>query len=235
MAETGRGQLPLYSSVLRRACSDRQPLFGRKEYGQIYREAAGDPHWLAISLITNAEREGDGAGRLWSLAACTADYKLSRAVKQHGIDESFHSRAYINILDLIFPNAVDDGLRRQLLGLSPGYREVDQPIPIPDSPYAHEVTIDDLIQMNIAEIRTRVHHLLQRPAVLTFCHDNKKASLTCILDRLLEDETKHVVYTAELIEARARTHPEEVEELFRARLSDFDEITREELGDHIFE
>jgi hypothetical protein len=188
-----------------------------------------------VSLITNAEREGDGASRLWSLAACTADTKLAKEIKRHGIDESMHARAYIRLLNLTFPNAVDPSFRRQLFGLSPGYREVDQPIPALGSPYAHDVTVDDLIQMNIAEIRTRVHHLFQRPMLMTYCDSGKTVALLGILDRLLEDETKHVAYTAALIEAHARTHPEDVEDLFRKRLTDFDEITRQELGDHIFE
>src|SRR5512143_2278468 len=80
--------VPHYTEALVAACDKSPPPFGAKAYGEIFREVASDPHWLAANLIENAEREGDGSGRLWSLAACTSDELLSSQVKQHAIDES---------------------------------------------------------------------------------------------------------------------------------------------------
>lgn len=232
LAEGRLAPLATYGRALKEAVEAVRPIFGRYEYGELYREAAVHPEWMATSLIANSEREGDGAGRLWSLSACTSCPQLAREVKRHALDESMHSRAYLEILDIVFPGCVDEGLRRDLDRLSPDYRAGDSPSPIEGSPYAHEVTLDDLVQMNIAEIRTRIHHLLQRPLLLLMCGDERRPRLQMILDRLLRDETAHVAYTARLIEA----HPiDQVRSLMLRRMRDFSEITYDELDHRIFD
>jgi len=234
LAELGYADTPFFARALRAAVREVKPLFGTWEYGELYREAAANPEWLAISLITNAEREGDGATRLWSLAASTTDEQLSAEVRQHGIDESMHSLAYLRMLDFTFPGSVDDGFRASLESLSHKFAAGDRPFALPDSPYSHAVTIDDLIQMNVAEIRTRIHHLLQRPMLLAHCPERHRSRVRPILDRLLRDETRHVGYTARLIEHHAIDHPDEVEDLMIRRMRDFNEITDDELGHRIF-
>jgi hypothetical protein len=235
LAAQGFAGLDCYSRALESASREVRPLFGRSFYGDIYREAALNPQWLAISLIANAEREGDGATRLWSLAACTPAEDVAAEVRRHGIDESMHSLAYLRILDVVFPGSVEEGFRRQLEGLSPKYGSDQVPVAVAGSAYAHAVTVDDLIQMNIAEIRTRIHHLLQRPMVLGHCPEDRRPLLRMILDRLLADETRHIGYTARLIEAHARQAPDEVEELLLERMRDFNAVTDDELGHRVFD
>lgn len=228
--------LPHYDNFLLNACNKSPPLFGETSYAQIYKEAALDPQWLAISLITNAEREGDGAKRLWNLAACTPDIEIAEQIRQHAIDESHHSLAYVLMLDIAFPEAVDRKLHGELLTLSPGYTRQQKSIATPNSPFAHAITLDDLIQMNIAEIRTRVHHLMQRPMLLRFCSEDNKARLARILDRLLYDETRHIAYTACLIERLSSDGDASMaEDLLLERMNDFDTITRKELEIRIFD
>ncbi|MFB4248625.1 MULTISPECIES: hypothetical protein [Pseudomonas] len=228
--------LPHYDELLLNACSEAPPLFGEASYAEVYQEAAIDPQWLAISLITNAEREGDGATRLWNLAACTLDSAMAEQIRQHAIDESHHSRAYIRLLDMAFPGAVDPGLHHQLLTLSPGYSRQQTPVATPGSAYAHAITLDELIQMNIAEIRTRVHHLMQRPILLSFCPAHSRPQLARILDRLLYDETHHIAYTARLIEGFcARGSTAVARKLLVERMDDFDAITRKELELRVFD
>jgi hypothetical protein len=227
---------PHYRHALITACSKAPPPFGTRGYGDIYRDAATDPHWLATSLMTNAAREGEGAGHLWDLAACTPDTGIAGQIRQHAIDESRHARAYIAMLDLAFPGAVDDEFHAQLVTLSPRYSHQSPVQPHDGSPYAHPITVDDLIQMNIAEIRTRIHHLLQRPMVLAHCAEDRRQRLVRILDVLLFDETRHIAYTAALIEKAARKgEAEGVKRLIQERLSDFNDITSEELGRNVFE
>lgn len=234
--EQGIAPLPHYDAFLERACSTSPPRFGDASYYEIYDSVASDPQWMALSLVTNAEREGDGATRLWNLAACTTDGAVSEEIKQHAIDESMHSRAYLSMVDLVFPDATTPELREQLLTLSPGFNGQSVPVATPGSPFAHEVSVDDLIQMNIAEIRTRIHHLMQRPHLLRYCPEENRERLVRILDRLLHDETKHIAYTAKLID---RLAPEQgldkVEALLLERLRDFDAVTEEELAARIFE
>src|SRR5439155_25597613 len=118
---------------------------------------------------------------------------------------------------------------------SPGYTSQSPMGAHDDSPYAHPITVDDLIQMNIAEIRTRVHHLLQRPMLLAHCAAERRDRLARILDVLLFDETRHIAYTAALIEDFAcKGETERVKQLMQERLSDFNAITREELGRNVF-
>jgi hypothetical protein len=236
LREHGGDAWPSYRHALITACRKSPPPFGAREYGDIYRHAATDPYWLATSLMTNAAREGEGAGQLCDLAACTPNAAVASQVRQHAIDESRHARAYIAMLDLAFPGAVADGFHAQLATLSPGYASY-RPMPPHDaSPFARPITVDDLIQMNVAEIRTRIHHLLQRPMLLAHCAVERRDRLRRILDALLLDETRHIAYTAALIESFARSDGAgPVNRLMQERLSDFNAITREELGRNVFE
>lgn len=227
---------PHYRRALVSACGKAPPPFGFRGYGEVYRAAATDPYWLATSLMANAQREGEGAGQLWDLAACTPEAGLAAHVRKHAIDESGHARSYLAMLDLTFPGAVDDQFHAELATLSPGYTRRSARTPHPGSPFARPITVDDLIQMNIAEIRTRIHHLLQRPMLLAHCAPERHPRLLRLLDALLLDETRHIAYTATLIESFARAGGAgQVTRLMPERVADFNAITRDELGRGRFE
>ena len=236
LREHGGMAWPTYGDALVTACRKAPPPFGTKNYGKIYRDAASDPNWMAISLIQNAQGEGEGAEHLWDLAACTPDVRLAAQVKAHAIDESRHAKAYVAMLDLTFPGIVDGEVHAELGALSPGYTERSPLTPHAGSPYASAITLDDLIQMNIAEIRTLVHHLLQRPVLLGYCAPERRVRLARLHDRLRLDEVRHIAYTAALIEAFARDgEADTVMRLMQERLSDFNAITNEDLGRGAFE
>jgi hypothetical protein len=227
---------PHYRDALITACRKAPPPFGTRTYGEIFRDAARDPGWMAISLIENAEGEGEGARRLWDLAACTPDARVAAQVKAHAIDESRHSRAYVAMLDLAFPGVVDDEFHAQLTALSPGYTQRSPLEPHAGSSYASPITLDDLIQMNIAEIRTLVHHLLQRPVLLGYCAPERRRRLARVLDSLRRDEIGHIAYTAALIEEFARRgEAGVVNRLMQERMSDFNALTNQDLGRNVFE
>lgn len=227
---------PHYRDALTTACREAPPPFGTEDYAEIYRDAARDPAWMAISLIENAQGEGEGAGNLWDLAASTPDARVAAQVKAHAIDESRHAKAYVAMLDLTFPDVVDDELRAQLATLSPGYTQRSPLVAKEGSAYASAITLDDLIQMNIAEIRTLVHHLLQRPMLLEHCAPERRRRLERLLDKLRLDEIRHIAYTAALIEEFAqRGQAGEVKRLMQERMSDFNAITNEDLGRNVFE
>ena len=85
--------------------------------------------------------------------------------------------------------------------------------------------------MNIAEIRTRIYHLLQRRVLPSSCHAKRRAQVQRILDSLLFDETRHIVYTARLIERAAQgAGAEQVMCLMHERVRDFNEITETEIA-----
>lgn len=232
----GGAEWPHYRDGLITACRKAPPPFGTREYGDIYRDAARDPRWMVHSLVQNAEGEGEGARHLWDLAACTPDARVSAQVKAHAIDESRHSRAYVAMLDLAFPGVIDDESRAQLVALSPAYTQRSPLEPREGSPYASPINLDDLIQMNIAEIRTLVHHLLQRPVLLADCAPEQGRRLAHVLDSLRRDEIGHIAYTAALIEESARRGKAGVvKRLMQERMSDFNAITNQDLGRNVFE
>jgi hypothetical protein len=232
LRQHGVPELPIYDRALAAACTAFPPPFGRKEYGDLYRSSATDPDWVALSLLTAAQSEGEGATHLWDMAACTPDAEVARQMQQHAIDEARHSRGYVTLLGLIFPEAADEELLTRLGSLSPGYTRNSPFAPTAGSPYAYPATVDELIQMNIAEIRTRIYHLLQRPVLLDYYYKaNRGPRVRRILDWLLVDETRHIAYTARLIERAAQASGgEQVMELMRERVKDFNEITEEEVA-----
>jgi hypothetical protein len=232
----GGARWPHYRDALITACRKAPPPFGTRAYGEIYRDSATDPCWMAHSLMQNAEGEGEGARHLWDLAACTSDARVAAQIKAHAIDESRHARAYVAMLDLAFPDVVDDAFHDQLTALSPGYTQRSPLAPHEGSAYASPITLDDLIQMNIAEIRTLVHHLLQRPVLLGYCAPERRRRLARVLDSLRRDEIVHIAYTAALIEESARRgEAGTVKRLMQERVSDFNAITNQDLGRNVFE
>jgi hypothetical protein len=229
-------ECPIYFEALARALEEEPPPFDTAVYADIYNSASVSGQWMAVSLITNAEREGDGAQRLWSLAACSDDAEVQRQLKYHAVDESRHALFYLSLVDLTFPGRVDPAFRQELNKLSPHYSLRQELHAVEGSPYAKKPTIDDFLQMNIAEIRTAIHHIMQRPAVSRHCSADHQARITSIQDVLLRDELKHVSYTAVLIEGIAQNYTmDQVTSLFCRRFRDFNQITLEELGDKAFD
>jgi hypothetical protein len=231
MAAQGVGALPAYRRALASAFDRSPPVFGRKAYADLYRRSARDPEWVALSLATFAEGEGDGAERLWDMAASTPNPGIAAQVKQHAIDEARHSRGYVTLLGLIFPELADEELLGTMKKLSPGYTAAQPLRARKGSPYARPATVDELIQMNIAEMRTRVQHLFQRPVLLAYCKPAQRTRVRRILDSLLADETRHVGYTARLIERIARESGKDaVMDLMHERVRDFNELTDDEIA-----
>jgi len=191
---------------------------------------------MAVSLITNAEREGDGAKRLWSLAACSVSAEHRELLKRHACDESRHALIYLALLDLSFPGSVTREFRAELRQLSPGFAMHQQLYPVPGSPYAKVPTLDDFLQMNIAEIRTAIHHTLQRQALALHCPKASLPSITRLHDSLLGDELRHIAYTAVLIDKCAQqTGTATMTSLFGTRMNHFNAITTNELGNNVYD
>ena len=222
--------LPGYRRALVSACKAAPPPFGKREYGSLFRRCAANKDWVILCVVNAACGEGEGAEHLWDLAASTSDKFVARQIQQHALDESRHSRGYLTLLDLIFRGAVSERERRSYEQLSPGYTKTTPLVAAKGSPYAYSATVDELIQMNLAEIRTRINHLLQRPVFLAHCPVEHRSRVRRILDSLLVDETRHIAYTARLIERAARKSGDaRVTELMHERVRDFNEITDAEI------
>lgn len=232
-ALASRGQAVAFANYLRflrAAVSAEPPPYDEVGYAETYELASADPKWLIISLMTNSEREGDGATRLWSLASCTNDQEKSLLLKKHAADESRHALAYLSLMDAVFPGAVSPKFRKELNALSPKYSMHQELCPVAGSPYARPPTLDDFVQMNIAEIRTTIHHLMQRAALKSHCSRVRWSRAERILDSILIDELEHVGYTAAIVEEAARNClSTKIGEIIRKRMANFNQITLSEL------
>lgn len=230
------GNYPIYSAAMAAAIESEPPPFDAEAYDALYRESALDARWTAVHLLTNSEQEGNGSRRLWSLASFADHDGERQQLKRHAVDESKHALMYLSLVNLAFPEALEPAFRIELRQLSPGFSMHEPLYPVAGSPYAKSPTIDDFIQMNIAEIRTTIHHVLQRQALAAFSPPQNKPAIKGIQDCLLRDELAHVSYTAGVIERRARDVDfDKVKALFRKRLRDFNRITREGLGENAFD
>jgi hypothetical protein len=228
-AEERIGPLPRYAEFLSQACVVVPPPYGMAWYGERYR----DPDWLAGSLVDNAAKEGEGAKKLWELAGAITDPAVAQRVRRHALDESLHARYYIRMIDLAFPGSIGADLRSDLEALSPGYSP--QALPPHQEPRSDERLLDELVQINIGEIRTRIHQMLLRPVLTVYCPDANTRALVRLLQRLLKDETKHVAYTAHLIDRFSSGRERKVGELFTARVHDFNLITLSEVGEELYD
>ncbi len=228
-----------YSESLTLAAAAVNPAYGLAWYGERYREVACDPEWFIGSLVDNASVEGDGARKLWALSAqCNeaTSERVSHAIKRHAVDESHHAQYYIRMADIIFPYSIPDELRPSLEALSPHYLAVSVlPSDLPGK--TTERVIDELVQMNIGEIRTRINQLLLRPIAHAYCGENgDHKALQRTLDRLMRDETRHIHYTALILEGYSRRGQGRlVRDLMEQRMGDFDRITRKEVGVGLFD
>jgi hypothetical protein len=225
----GAADLPGYERSLRVACTASPPPFGMGWYGDRFRALAIDPRWLAMSLIDNAAKEGAGSKKLWRLAGRTRDAEIAEQIRRHAVDESRHALVYIAMLQTAFPGAVSGAVGHALADLSPRYRLRDRPRR--RGAASRRRVLDELIQMNLGEIRTRINQLLLAPMITGFCPRSGKRRLRRMLGSLMDDETRHIGYTACLIE-RAITEEGErfVHRTMARRLAEFNRMTLDEVG-----
>jgi hypothetical protein len=221
--------LPHYQSALSQGCELHPPPFGEAWYSNRFREMACDAGWVVQCLIANAKKEGDGARTLWSLAGAISEQTIARQVSQHAVDESRHARVYITMIELTFPGALDPSVAASLQDVAPSYHANDAP---PASPARERlVVVDEIIQMNIGEIRTRINQLLLRPVLCAWAPEEAIPRLHKALERLMVDETRHIEYTARLIEAAASEGLSDfVHEAMSKRIADFNEYTLTDVG-----
>lgn len=232
--EAGAVGLPFFSDLLARSFSEHAPPFGMRWYGDAFRAQAVDPAWLAQSLLTNAEKEGEGARALWTMAGRSAEPEMAAEIKRHAVDESNHARYYLAMLNLVFPDAAPPSMKPRLDAISPGYGHADQPTQALEHTEL-DIALDELVQMNIGEIRTRVHQLMLQPVLTAHCHPERRQKLAKLMATIIADETRHIAYTAAILERAAEAgHGARIERIMFGRLGQFCALTLREVGEHTF-
>src|SRR5215213_227770 len=190
---------PRYLAALKRALWEEYPPFVTDVYEEMYGSASSNGQWLAMSLITQAQREGNKAKRLWALAANCGAKAEQQLLKQQACDESNHARAYLKLLDTVFPQSVDPAFRSELNQFSPGF-SMNQELPSRNG--GDEPSLNDYLSLNIDEIRTIVQQIFQLRAIPQHCAADEAADAAKTLNRLLGDELNNIAYTAELLEQK---------------------------------
>lgn len=228
MKDGGVEPLPQYAACLREAFEATPPPFEQAWYGKKFVHLAKNKQWLAESLVGNADKEGLGARSLWRLAGSAANEQIAELVRLHAIDESRHALLYVSLLDMTF--AITPEIKSRLQAKAPGYGKKHQPERAAQL-QSEWRTLDELVQMNIGEIRTRVNQTLMRPALLGYAVEDHQAAIGKVMDRLLADETAHIAYTARLLEGvMSAGKGAFIRDTFKKRLSQFNDITQHEVG-----
>lgn len=233
---SGSGGVDAFSSFcphLRSAFSHDPPPYSQAWYGDTFRNLSANPYWLIQCLISNAAKEASGARELWQLAAAVQDKEVRDLLKKHAVDESGHSVLYIALVEVIFPEAVDLDQRKDLLGVSPRFKMGNA---LPDAdPCTTEFIIDQIVQINLGEFRTRLHQLLMEPVLRSICAIERVKKLDAILNTLAQEEREHLRYTTELLDGWCRNgYSSYIGDLVRRRSSYFNELTNIEVGEQRF-
>jgi hypothetical protein len=204
-------------------------VFARPRYSDFFWHCASTvPGWLPQVVLANAAVESDGSAKLLKLwQAVDYNREVEAEVLGHANDESRHSRVFLKLARHAFPRTVDAETTDELARTLPDVRRREHEKA--SSRLAEDDLIDHLVQMNIGEIRTRLHMHLLAPAVASYAPDEATPKVERILTSLVRDEVRHIGYTARLMESWAEGGAAQyVRRLYDRRLRDFDAITIEQ-------
>lgn len=218
--------LPNFSDCVRSAFQSVDAVFARSRYTEFFFHCASTiPGWLPRVVMANADAESQGSEKLFSLwQGSSLNPEISKDVLIHAKDESRHSRVFVSLVDDAFPNSFPaDGLQSKRAALFRITLELlNQKRVAQDTDYL----MDHLAQMNMGEIRTRIHMLLLAPVIHAFAPADAKERVRNVLEGLVTDEIRHISYTARFLEAWCRSGDRaRVTKLYARRLKDFHRVT----------
>jgi hypothetical protein len=221
--------LPHYSDCINRAFEAVAPVFTRQRYSDFFFHCASIvPGWLARVVMANADAESHGSEKLHYLWRGSVDNEIvATDVLEHSKDEAGHSRIFVSLVQEIFPNAYAEAIladkRKSMFRIDKAALEADR------FRLAEDHLIDHLVQMNMGEIRTRIHMQLLSPVLFAFTPLDTREHVSDTLHRLVTDEVRHINYTAQFIEAWCETGDHtRICDLYARRLRDFHEVTIEQ-------
>ncbi|MGY4182939.1 hypothetical protein ACVIHH_008230 [Bradyrhizobium sp. USDA 4518] len=218
-----------YLALFEDGISKEVPPFFQAGYGTSFRYHVENPYWVIQSLISNAIKEGEGSRDLASVADSCESQDLMSDLAIHIGDEARHCRMYLQLIDTVFPVALTDDLRQTLFQKFPSVTYDKTSLNVPLQPPWK--MLDYLIQINLGEVRTRIHQKLLEPVLHAYCPEENKESLCRTLCKLAGDECCHIKYTASRIGALSREFSEvAVRDLFLRRFCEFNRYTDKELG-----
>lgn len=229
LREFSDSDLPHFTDCVRSSFGDFDPAFTRPRYGEFFFHCASTvPGWLSRVVMANCDAESQGSEKLfWLWRGSASNEQISRDVMVHAKDEARHSRVFISLLEHSFPKAYsEDALnskRESLFKVTPSITKS------PRHSLPEEELIDHLVQMNMGEIRTRIHMVLLAPVIYALTPADSKPRVQQMLEGLVTDEIRHINYTAHFIESWCQNGASKrVKQLYSSRLVDFHRVTVEQ-------
>ena len=207
LSKFGYNNLEIYQKILRETCEVHPQPYSQSWYGKQYRELAIKPNWFAKSLIINANMEGYGATQIWAFSQIAGNEIYAEHIRSHSIDESRHSKMFVMMLEMMFPDVAKEIGMENLLSLSPGYTKSNHPskkAPKDGNILSEANTVEELIHINLIEVRAFILQMLLRPVLLAYSAKENRKKLSAMSNRLIQDEIKHIAYSASCIEDFAR-------------------------------
>lgn len=219
-----------YAALLRKALTAESTPYGEAAFGVQYRWLARRPSFFASLLVSDAHLEGYSAGQLWGYADQLEDAGFAAGMRGHARDEARHSRMFANLLFSVFPGLRDQqGLELKLAAMAPRLAPTAPGLASVRTAPADEV-LNTAILINLHEVKALVLEALLRPLAAAYSEAPAAPRAVALVDRLIDDEVRHIRYTAEFIEravaAGRRGHVEDAIVGFQSLLN---ASTREEL------
>ncbi|MEZ9789585.1 hypothetical protein BCT04_03325 [Vibrio breoganii] len=189
-----------YLTMLESASERIAPSFVTFEYGERFREITSNRQHFAIQQINSAVEEASGAERLIHLIGELPQNELGLEMKfrKHAKEEIFHHSLFVELFDNVFFDIkIDEELRDQVVNCPPNLEAVTHS----NIKVTQNRILEEIVQINIGEIRNLVQLKLSKPVVIAHCWDESYLH-RCdeVMDRLIHDEGGHIYYTAILIE-----------------------------------
>lgn len=220
------GPLESYGDCLRAAFTEFDPVFTKEHYADFYLKCSSEvPAWIPSNILANAKKESDGSKLLYEFwRRVRGDSQLENDVMFHIKDEIRHSKLFITLTELAFPQVAEQPfihkMRNELFSLDESEATKH------DEVLSENEIADHLVQMNLGEIRTRVHISMIAPLISAFAPIENRPKVEKLLTALVDDETAHIAYTAKHLENISKSvGVGELKALFVRRLRDLHEYT----------
>ncbi len=217
-----------YLALFETAIKREMPPYFQRYYGESFRLHIENPIWIIQSLVSNAVKEGEGSRDLARIADQCDSASLTSDLSIHVDDEARHCRMYLGLINIVFPDALPNDASNAIKRTFPDvhHRAEDS-----HPKLTHWKILDCLIQINLGEVRTRIHQKLLEPVLESYCPTRNQEALCKTLCKLSGDECCHIKYTASRIGALSRDFSAaDVVELFCQRFIEFNRYTDTELG-----
>ena len=153
-----------------------EPVFARPRYAEFFWRCATTVQGYAASVVlANGPAEAEGSEKLFALWQ-GVDYnrRAEEQILEHARDESRHSHLFVRLTERAFPRFLTPSAGARFEERLPDVRR--RPLAKSDLTIPEDHLVDHLVQMNIGEIRTRLHMHLFAPIVFGLTPpDNRKA------------------------------------------------------------